>query len=138
MSDVFVLMAIILAVIIIPIVGWMVFVKIMQRRIAQARRRHLRKIYFGDLEDTFIEYQQCLGEDVLPRLTLSSALLYMLGLVSLHFPAKNHELVRGYADSFRAALEDIEKSESNETPLNLVKLDQAFAMFKESAAPYLR
>lgn len=137
MSDVELLWLIILSVILLAIAGWTAGVKIARLRAGKARSRFFRKTYFRDLEDTLSEYQQCKAIDVLPRMTLSSAILYMLGLMSFHFAAKQHELVRINALRLSGALQEAENAPAADFPLQMAKLGQAYTRLKESAERYL-
>lgn len=138
MSELVLLWLIILVVILLPIVGWLAVVKIAKFRAGKARSLYFRKTYFQDIEDTLTEYQQCQAVDVLPRMTLSSALMYMLGLVEVHFAAKEHERVRINALVFSGALKAAEKAPAPDFPSQMAKLGLAFARFKESAQGYMQ
>lgn len=137
MRDVVLLWLMIFAVVVVPLAGWLALGKINKFRAERARSRYFRKTYFRDLEDTLSEYQRCQAVDVLPRMTLSSALLYMLGLMSFHFSAKKHALVRINAMVFSGALKDAERAPAADFPLQMVKLGQAYSRLKESAEFHL-
>lgn len=138
MSELVLLWLIIFAVILLPIAAWFAIVKISKIREGQARNRYFRQAYFQDMEDTLREYQQCQPVDVLPRMTLSSALFYMLGLMDFHFAAKEHERVRINALVLSGALKEAEKAPASDFPNQVTKLAMAFTTLRESADRYLR
>lgn len=133
-----IIVAVIAAGIVVPLLGWLAAGKIARWRAGKARNRYFRKTYFRDLEDTLNEYQQCKAVDVLPRMTLSSALLYMLGLMDFHFSAKKHALVRINAMVLSGALKEAEKAPAADFPSKMAKLGLAYSRLKQSAELYLK